>query len=161
MSSSSLQLQPTSEHKDRMDAGCEQSSSHSSIFPCFFFLHICNLDILYGPGRVATAYSTDKYMYQRIKIRVSWLGQSTKATLPLTFCKYIFDKYTYSQFTSTFGQSCFLFIATLSFPLGRNANCTGVSNAEYPAYCDCSKTFLLHQNICQNKVYIYARWLKV
>ena len=25
----------------------------------------------YGPGRVATAYSTDKYKYQRMKIRVS------------------------------------------------------------------------------------------
>ena len=28
--------------------------------------------------RVATAYSTDKYKYQNMKIRVSWVGQSTK-----------------------------------------------------------------------------------
>ena len=32
----------------------------------------------YGPGRVATAYSTDKYKYQRMKIRLSWVGQSTR-----------------------------------------------------------------------------------
>ena len=32
----------------------------------------------YGPGRVATAYSTDKYKYQRMKIRVSWGWQSTR-----------------------------------------------------------------------------------
>ena len=28
-------------------------------------------------GRVATAYSTDKYKYQNMKIRVSWVGQSS------------------------------------------------------------------------------------
>ena len=29
-------------------------------------------------GRVATAYSTDKYKYQNMKIRVSWVGQSSR-----------------------------------------------------------------------------------
>ena len=30
------------------------------------------------PGRVATAYSTDKYKCKIMKIRVSWVGQSTR-----------------------------------------------------------------------------------
>ena len=34
------------------------------------------------PGRVATAYSTDKYKCKMMKIRVSWVGQSTR-TPPL------------------------------------------------------------------------------
>ena len=32
-------------------------------------------------GRVATAYSTDKYKYQNMKIRVSWVGQSSRKDL--------------------------------------------------------------------------------